>query len=256
MNDDVPEPLPGGASSPDGPDQVASVARAIAILECFETAEQLGVSEIARRIGTAKSTAARLVLTLQRAGLVEQDPDTRQYLLGLRLADWGQLTAHRHDLGAAARTVLCDLASETGLTAAIVVPTRRGVLHLERAEAAGTTAFWSHHGKAFPKTGAGGIVMMAARAGRPRSRARSDADETEVRVRRAQESGYAVEWGHVISGTASVAVPIRRLGETQAAIAFIGDSRTLRSQTAVADLVALAVRSARLVEAASRPQDV
>lgn len=229
------------------------MGRAIAILECFETEERLGVTEIARRIGTAKSTASRLLLTLQRAGLVDQDPESRQYLLGLRLADWGQLTARRHALAAASRTVLRDLCDQTELTVAMVVPTRRGVLHLERAEAAGTIPFWSRHGTSFPPTGAGGVVMMATRPGW--SRSRHSSRETAERVMRARDTGYAVECGHVISGVASLAVPVRRLGEAQAAIAFIGDRKVLRSQTVVSDLVALGVRSARAIEMVTRPQD-
>src|SRR4029078_7565317 len=42
-----------------------------------------GVTELARRLGLHKSTASRLLATLQKRGLVEQDEETGKYRLCL-----------------------------------------------------------------------------------------------------------------------------------------------------------------------------
>src|SRR4026209_726428 len=51
---------------------------------------EAGVTELARRLGLHKSTASRLLATLQKRGLVEQDEETGKYRLGtvvIRLAE-------------------------------------------------------------------------------------------------------------------------------------------------------------------------
>ena len=45
---------------------------------------EAGVTELARRLGLHKSTASRLLATLQKRGLVEQDDETGKYRLGPR----------------------------------------------------------------------------------------------------------------------------------------------------------------------------
>ena len=60
---DVGEPeLEGG---------LKSVASALDLLDCFVVDEELGVSEVARRLGVAKSTAHRLLTTLCSRGIIE-----------------------------------------------------------------------------------------------------------------------------------------------------------------------------------------
>src|SRR3990172_11654753 len=70
---------------------VRSVDRAAALLLALgECQGQAGVTELARRLGLHKSTASRLLATLQKRGLVEQDAETGKYRLGLvviRLAE-------------------------------------------------------------------------------------------------------------------------------------------------------------------------
>jgi DNA-binding IclR family transcriptional regulator len=75
------------AAAPD-PETLTSVDRALALLDAFGAeGAPVGVTELARRAGLAKSTAHRLLSVLERRGLV-----TRQgveYSLGLRLFELG-----------------------------------------------------------------------------------------------------------------------------------------------------------------------
>ena len=62
---------------------VRSVDRAAALLLALGDAQgEAGVTELARRLGLHKSTASRLLATLQKRGLVEQDEETGKYRLG------------------------------------------------------------------------------------------------------------------------------------------------------------------------------
>lgn len=243
---------------------VASVTRAAAVLECFEDAEHLGVTEVADRIGTAKSTAARLLATLRRSGLVEQDPETGRYMLGLRLYEWGQLTVARHALRAAARPILHGLSAEVGLTVALVFPTDRGVVHVDRVEPRHAVDFWKHRGTSFSHRGADGIVLAAGRheprrrePGRHEQEHRRPGtarDDLATSVARALDDGYALEFGQVIDGIASLAAPVRRLAATEAAVAVIGPEQSFRSRITVGRLAALGRYAARTLETCGPPE--
>jgi DNA-binding IclR family transcriptional regulator len=65
---------------------VQSVERAIAILKSFSADDpEIGVGELGRRLGLAKSTVFRLLSTLEAGGLVAQNPETNRYRLGVDL---------------------------------------------------------------------------------------------------------------------------------------------------------------------------
>jgi len=69
---------------------VRSVDRAAALLLALgESQGEAGVTELARRLGLHKSTASRLLATLQKRGLVEQDDETGKYRLGLAEVNLG-----------------------------------------------------------------------------------------------------------------------------------------------------------------------
>ena len=72
-----------------------SIGRQPLLLALGESAGEAGVTELARRLGLHKSTASRLLATLQKRGLVEQDDETGKYRLGLvviRLAERAERT--------------------------------------------------------------------------------------------------------------------------------------------------------------------
>ncbi len=93
-----PVAVPARAIDVDGLDgnAVRSVDRAATLLVALgEFPGEAGVTELARRLGLHKSTASRLLATLQRRGLVEQDEETGKYRLGLviiRLAERAEKT--------------------------------------------------------------------------------------------------------------------------------------------------------------------
>jgi hypothetical protein len=58
-----------GADPHDRDGAVKSVLAALDVLECFASDDELGVSDIARRLGVAKSTAHRLLTSLRSRGL-------------------------------------------------------------------------------------------------------------------------------------------------------------------------------------------
>jgi len=131
-------PPPAGAAAP-----VQSVDRAITILELLAHDGESSVTEIAGGLGVHKSTAFRLLATLEAHRLVEQINDRGRYRLGvgnLRLA--GATTA-RLDVVTEARPVSRQLATDTGETVNITVRSDTSALYLDQA--AGSSALQSHN---------------------------------------------------------------------------------------------------------------
>lgn len=62
---------------------IQSVSRAAAILRCFYDRESMSLHEISQQVGLHKSTTSTLVTTLKNERLLEQDPVTGQYRLGM-----------------------------------------------------------------------------------------------------------------------------------------------------------------------------
>jgi DNA-binding IclR family transcriptional regulator len=101
---------------------VQTVDRALQILESFEgAAEVRGVSELAGRLGVHRSTALRLVATLEARDFLERVPGSDVYRLGHRLGRLGLLASRHRDLVDAARQPMEDLAARTGETVSLAI---------------------------------------------------------------------------------------------------------------------------------------
>ncbi len=106
------------------------IARTSALLDAFRPDErELGISELARRTGLAKSTVHRLVLELLRCGLLEREGAAVR--LGLRLFELGQLVQRRQSLREAAWPFMTDLCTATGATVQLAVLDGSDVVYLE-----------------------------------------------------------------------------------------------------------------------------
>lgn len=94
----------------------------LAVLRCFSAAEPLlGVTEIAERVGLHKSSVSRILATLEQVDLVERDPASRRFTLGLGVIELAGPLLADLDVRRVAYPLLVDLARRTGETAALLV---------------------------------------------------------------------------------------------------------------------------------------
>lgn len=124
------------SNTPDVPAAVQSVERAVAILDILAGTGEVGVTEIAKEIGVHKSTAFRLVSTLERGGLVEQSGERGKYRLGVGILRLAGATTARLDVVQEARGVCRKLAADTGETVNIAVLSGRSALYLDQVASA------------------------------------------------------------------------------------------------------------------------
>ncbi|WP_084531804.1 IclR family transcriptional regulator [Nocardia miyunensis] len=97
-----------------------TVARALAVLRCFQGDSELGVTDIARMQDLPMSTTHRLLRALLDSQFVEQDTGTGRYRLGVALAEYGHLAYRRHRIYLA-EPHLEQLGIETGTAVSIAV---------------------------------------------------------------------------------------------------------------------------------------
>jgi DNA-binding IclR family transcriptional regulator len=109
-----------------------SVRAAVHLLKAFAEDEKLGVTDVAKRIGVAKSTAHRLLKTLESEGLIEQTSDNGAYRLGMELIDLGSLVSARQDLRRASASIMEELREATGWTVHLIVVQGADVVSIER----------------------------------------------------------------------------------------------------------------------------
>lgn len=242
-----------GLPSADG---LKSVATALDVLECFAVDGELGVSDIARKLGIAKSTAHRLLTTLCSRGMAEQNPDTGSYRLGIHLYELGQLAQARNMMRHVALPTLNRLAERTGHTVNLAVADGPDVVFLERLETSADVRFLGHAGRRFPShcTSSGKAIAAynpeAAQARRdagfpPRVshtvRSQADWDRQLVEVRR---RGFAVSSSESFDDVTTVAVPILDANRrAKAAVSVLGPSVVILPETE---------QLARLVQVAAR----
>lgn len=115
--------------------RLSSVANALRLLKAFSDDEfEIGVSDLARRLGIAKSTAHRLAATLVAERFLERNAADGKYRPGLLLFELGSLVRRKMDVSAEARPLLKALAEKTGETVHLAVLDEHSVLYVNRIE--------------------------------------------------------------------------------------------------------------------------
>ena len=113
---------------------IQSVDRAAALLKAVAASrDPLSVVELAAQCGLNRSTAWRLLATLDSQGLVERDPVTQRYSVGYAIFQIA--AAGDHDaLVRRAHPVLQGLANTTGETANLAVAKRFNLVYVDQVE--------------------------------------------------------------------------------------------------------------------------
>jgi len=251
-----PAPAKGGHTRP-----VASVARALALLEALRDSERdLGVNELARRIGVSPSTASRLLATLEGAGIVQRD-EHGPFRLGLGLVTLADRVLSRLDLRALARPVLVELMERTGETATLSVPGEREAITVDSVPSRSSVVSMARLGRpSVAHATAVGKVMLAFGGGElPRERdllalterTITDRARLAAEVLAVRERGYGTVFGEREADVNAIAAPVfDRAGALAAILGLQGPANRLQDpRRLLEDLLAGAATLARALGA-------
>lgn len=242
---------------------IQSVRRAAALLKVFDNGPtELGVSELSRKTQLHKSTASRLLATMEREGLLERVPGTEKYRLGfmlLRLA--GQVT-HFGDVRTAARPFLIELAERSRETVILAVRDNDEVINVEQISGPHLVrdANWVGrrtpltcvaNGKALLAFGPAAEIerVLARPLVRITDRTITDPQRMRAELALVRERGYAQALGEIEDGLHGVAAPVRdAAGAVVAALSISGPAYRVTLDR-LADLGRLTVAAAARLSA-------
>ena len=206
------------------PDGLSSVRNAARLLKVFLSREgSIGVSELARRLDLAKSTVHRLLTTLAAEGLIEQDPSTGGYRLGIVVFELGEAVRVHLDLHAAAGPVLVSLRAQTGESSQVGVLDGTEVVYVDRLESSQSLRLFTETGRRVPVhcTSSGKVLLahlppderegllarLPLRALTPHTV--TDPDVLRAECDKVVRRGWAEAVNEREVGVASVAAPVR-----------------------------------------------
>lgn len=213
---------------------IRAVGRALAIFDAYDNEHlSLSLQEIAERIRMPKTTAFRLVNTLERAGFLVR-MDNQQYCLSLKLARLGGLVRSTLSIREIARPIMLQVNEQTSETVQLnaIVGNDRMVL-----EVVDTPAPLMSMARPGQQTrlflGAASRIMLAYMASDELERvlkANADAPDFDRaafdrEIARYRRQGYAITRGQRVAGLTAIGVPIFDMqGKVRHSLALTGPS--------------------------------
>jgi DNA-binding IclR family transcriptional regulator len=228
-----------------------------------------GVTGLSKTLRLSKSTAHRLLKSLEGAHLVIQDPITHQYFLGPVIFDLASrsLAAHQTLLLCAAKD-MTYLRNLSGETVALYIRVGRERICLEEFESGENIKFTAGKGCVFPlHVGSSGKVLLAEledddlrlllrsvqwNAVGPNAITNKETFLKEVKKTRKQ--GYATSFSERVAGGASICVPITNY-VCPVAMSVLGPDNRWTGETMMRfldDIKAAAARISKRLAAATR----
>ena len=220
--------------------RLSSVANAIRLVKAFSEDEyEIGISNLARRLGLGKSTVHRLASTLIDADFLEKSPETGAYRLGLALFELGTLVRRKMNVANEARPYLKSLMETTGETAHLAVldhasalfintMASRQAIRMSSDVGARAPGYCTSEGKALLAFRSPEVLERVIAAGlkawTPRTIVKPQALSEELASVR--QRGFATDDEEYEIGLRSVAAPIRNhRGDVIAAISIAGPTQ-------------------------------
>ncbi len=142
---------------------VQTVDRALDILESFNyQQEELGVTELARKLGLHKNKVFRLLASLECRGYIEQDQKSGNYRLGLKTFEVASVFLNHLGLRRQARPLLEELVAKCNETAYLAVIDGSDVIYVLMHETTHTVRVIPRLGQRLPAhCTASGKVQLA-----------------------------------------------------------------------------------------------
>lgn len=203
---------------------IQSVAHSLDVLEQFSNdVDELGVTELSKRLKLHKNNVFRLLATLEARGYIEQNKATENYRLGSRCLNLGRWYINHMGLVRQARPILAELTRKCRESAFVGIVRRDGVVPLEAAEPEDRfVKITPPIGDAMPLycTAAGKVylafepdeeLMTALPAQLQAYTDKTIVDRATLieQLHAAAANGYSVDHGEFMEDVSSVAVPIR-----------------------------------------------
>ncbi|MGE4361622.1 MAG: IclR family transcriptional regulator [Mycolicibacterium sp.] len=229
-----------GAEKPEGRSagsRIAVIEKAVKVLDSLvPVADGLTPTQVADVIGTNRSTAFRLLTSLEQSGLLDRDGSTGRYHLGMKLLQYGSAVRNGMPIIRVAESTLANLRDETRQSVLLAVREDWGARCLSRLPGPDVDVVSWATGEWLPMhVGAAPQALMSAmsdaeidqylatNADWHTLRGERTADEIRETVAVIRQRGWALNVEGITQGVASLgAVVYNRSGIPMCAISVAG----------------------------------
>jgi len=239
---------------------IQSVSHAMDILESFtKTEDELGVTELSKRLGLHKNNVFRLLATLEHRGYIEQNGETENYRLGPKTLQIGSIFIEQRECRRQARPILESLTAATGETAVVAVLRSAQVIYMDGVETNRTVRAISRVGALLPAhCTAVGKAQLAFLPSAEIERLYPELNLQQITLRTIKtrealladlkgirDRGYAIENEECDLEVKSIAAPVRDFSRNIiAAVGIIAPASRLTDERIEKDVVAARVQDA------------
>lgn len=202
---------------------IQSVVLALKVLDQVSQTQDLGVSELARKLDMPKSSLQRYLTTLGSTGWLEPSEESpTRWRLGNSAVSLGLRAADSMDLRKVALPVLQKLRDLTGETVLLSIPHQLGALVIERVDSLKSLRTFTSLGEHMPyHASAAGLSMLAwypegrvdeileAEATTFVTRVGDDREEIGAELAQIRERGYAINSGRWTDGISGLGAAVK-----------------------------------------------
>jgi len=224
---------------------INSILRASSILRCFLGGKtSYRISELARQLGLDRSTTYRLLLSLEKCGLVEKHEKTGEYSLGMAAFEIGNTYLKQMDFIQASKPIMVELAARVQETVHLAVLSGTEIVYVDKVDSPRALGIMSKIGqRGHLHSTALGKVLLAFLPEPELSRmmreiklksftANTISSKTKLmdELRKIRKKGYAFDFKEAEQDVECIAAPIRdHLGNVIAALSISGPQKKINS---------------------------
>lgn len=201
----------------------SALRHGIQVLRTFSREEPvIGVNEIARRVGLHKSTVSRILATLEEATLVEREPSSGRFRIGVGVISLAGPLLANLDVRRVARPFLEGLTAATGETTALTVWSEKEAIGVEQVASPNRVKHTVPLGTRYREHASSTVKVFLADApeeeaqrfveqGLTRYAERTVVDPKEYLevLKRVREAGFAINDGETSPEEVGIAAPVR-----------------------------------------------
>lgn len=238
---------------------IQAVSHALDLLEQFhDDVDELGVTELSKRLKLHKNNVFRLLATLESRGYIEQNKATENYRLGLKALELGQTFIKQMGLLRQAKPILEQIVEDCNETSYVAIYKENHTVYLDVVETNLTVRVVSRVGSRLPAyCTAAGKVHMAFMTDEELEDLLGEikfiqhtpttignAEGLKAQLAKIRELGYAFDDEELDLGVRCIAAPIRDYTRRiVGAISISGPSMRLSNERVDEELVPLVLKA-------------
>ncbi|KUO49179.1 MAG: hypothetical protein APF76_07085 [Desulfitibacter sp. BRH_c19] len=222
--------------------KIKSVEKAFQILEIIGV-EKRSLVEVSRELGMPKSTAFFLIDTMENLGYLRQNPETKEYSLGIRAFQIGESFLRQVDLRSTFKPYIKSIGEKTGETVHVVIWSNNEAIYLDKYDGNVNNIYSQIGSRAELHASSVGKVILAFQSheiinmklsGELKKFTKYTITDIDVLLKqfiKIKQQGFAIDNQEIALGFSCVAVPVfDAYGKASAAISVSGNTISLTKE--------------------------